>query len=229
MKKTHLLLVFISFLFLISCQSETPKSDQKQPTTFANFFVRFLQSENQVKANASFRTGMTQDLSKPIQIENGVFFHNGNMKEKKIPNVGIRYSYDYKGDFSDPYKFRFTDPLQGKMNYEVNVNPILNYSIKGDVSKSKGLTLTWEGTPLNENESLVFLFTAAKKNVPFEIKGKTASSTIEVPAEKLKTLEVGAAKVYLVRKQSHLHQEGNFVALSEMEFYTHETDIKIVP
>ncbi|HFB99570.1 MAG TPA: hypothetical protein ENJ53_02085, partial [Phaeodactylibacter sp.] len=112
MKKIKHFLFFGIILLLVSCQSDTPKTpisktDSTQPTTFAHFYVRFLQSEKQVKATASFARGKSEASAKPFKIENGVFFLNGNMKEKNIKNIGTRYSYDYKGDFVAAYPFRF--------------------------------------------------------------------------------------------------------------------------
>ena len=230
MKNIRHSLFFGILLFLVSCQSDAPKSeisktDQTKPTTFAHFYVRFLQSEKQVKATASFTQGMTKESSKPLKMENGVFFHNGNMNEKGIKNIGTRYSYDYEGVFSDKYIFRFKAPLKGKMNHEVKMNPITNYSFEGKISKSKGMKVTWEGSPLNENESLVFLI----NNHSFEIKGKTESNALLIPAKHLEKLKLGTAKIYLVRKQTQVTTIPNFTSTSEMEFYTHETTVTIAP
>ncbi|MEM6967637.1 MAG: hypothetical protein AAF573_22935, partial [Bacteroidota bacterium] len=198
-------------------------------TTFANFYVRYLQSEKMAKANATFRSGMTQENSEPLDLPKGVFFHNGNMNPRKIDGVGTRYSYNFKGDFSDNFQFRFEDPLKGKVSHDIQMNPITNYSFEGDISKSNGITVKWEGAPLNENESMVFLISNENaKHPPFEIKGGTTTSEIKIPAEKLTRINTGPSTMYMVRKQTQITQKPNFVALSEMEFYTSEKDIDIV-
>lgn len=233
MKNLPHILLFGIITFLMSCQAEAPKeekSDKSKPSTFANFYVRFLQKENQTEATAIFQNGMTQQQAKPLKIKKGVFFHNGNMVERTIPKIGTRYQANYNGSFSETYKFQFQDPLKGKMDHVVEVNPILDFSFEGEVSKSKGATLTWEGSPLNKNETLVFLISDAKnKSRNFELKGRTNASKITVASKHLSQLELGAAKIYLVRKQSKVEQKPNLVILAETEFYTKEKNISITP
>lgn len=233
MKKIQLFLLFGIITFLISCQtdaSKEEKSDKSKPSTFANFYVRFLQKENQTKAIANFQNGMTQQQAEPLKIEKGVFFHNGNMNERTIPKIGTRYQASYDGPFSETYRFQFKDPLKGKTDHIVQVNPISDFSFEGEVSKSKGAKLSWNGPPLNKNETLVFLIQDAKnKSRSFELKEKTSVSKIDVASKHLNQLELGNATIYLVRKQSIAEQKPNLVILAETEFYTLEKNIIITP
>ncbi len=233
MKKIPFILLLGISTFLISCQTDSPKqekSDKSKPSTFANFYVRFLQKENQTEATAAFQNGMTQQQAQSLKIEKGVFFHNGNMVERTIPKIGTRYQALYDGPFSATYRFQFKDPLKEKIDHIVQVNPILNFSFEGEVSKTNGATLTWEGSPLNGNEALVFLIQDAKnKSRSFELKGKTNASKIDIASKHLSQLELGSAKIYLVRKQSKAEQKPNLVILTETEYYTLEKDILITP
>lgn len=232
MKNIQLILLFGILAFLMSCQPEATKeekSDKTKPSTFANFYIRFLQKENQTEATAIFQNGMNQQKAEPLKIEKGVFFHNGNMVERTIPKIGTRYQTSYDGPFSTTYRFQFQDPLKGKTDHIVQMDPILDFSFEGDVSKSKGATLSWDGSPLNKNEALVFLIQDVKnKVINFELKGKTSASKIDITSKHLSQLELGAAKIYLVRKQSNATQKPNLVILVETEFYTNEKDILIL-
>ncbi|MFK7773655.1 MAG: hypothetical protein AB8F94_16005 [Saprospiraceae bacterium] len=233
MNRTQHFLLFGIIAFLMSCQTEAPKidkSDKSKPSTFANLYVRFLQKENHTEATATFQNGTTQQNAKPLKIEKGVFFHNGNMSERTIPKIGTRYQASYDGPFSETYRFQFEDPLKGKTDHLVAMNPISNFSFEGEVSKSKGATLSWNGPPLNNNETLVFLIQDIKnKSRSFELKGKTKASKIDIASKHLSQLELGTAKIYLVRKQSKAEQKPNLVILVETEFYTIEKNILINP
>lgn len=233
MKKILHILLFGIITFLLSCQTEAPKeekSDKSKPSTFANFYVRFFQTQNQTEATATFQSGMTQQQAQPLKIEKGVFFHNGNMVERTIPKIGPRYQALYDGVFSETYRFQFLDPLKGKTDHIVEMNPISDFSFEGEISKSKGATLSWKGSPLNENEAIVFLIQDAKnKSRRFELKGKTSASKIDIASKHLSQLELGAAKIYLVRKQSKAEQKPNLVILAETEYYTKEKGISITP
>jgi len=229
MNNFKLLFASIFFVFIASCQTTPEKSDKNQPTTFAHFYMRFLQSDTQVKSTATFSRGMTQETSQPIKIEKGVFFYNSNMNEKFLKDFGVRYSYDFKDAFSDKYLFRFIDPLKGKMEHHLKINSISNFSIK-EISKSKGIKISWEGKPLNENETLIILISSEKnKLTTLEVKGKTDTPNISISPSKLGALDLGKSKLYLVRKQFQVIQEPNFAGLSETEFYTNETEVTVVP
>jgi hypothetical protein len=233
MKKIQPILLFGIITFLIACQTEAPKeekSDQSKPSTFANLYVRFLQNENQTEATATFRYGMTPQQTKPLKMEKGVFFHNGNMVERTIPEFGTRYQTYYDGAFSQTYRFQFQDPLKGKTDHIVEMNPISDFSFAGEVSKSKGATLSWDGLPLSENEVLIFLINDAKnQSSSFELKGNTNTSKINIASKHLSQLELGVAKIYLARKQSQVEQKPNLIILAETEFYTNEKDVTITP
>ena len=232
MNKIKHILLFGFLAFLISCQGKTPKeekSDKSKPSTFSSFYVRFLQKENQTEATATFQNGMTQQSAKLLKIEKGVFFHNGNMVERTIPGIGTRYQAFYSGSFSETYRFQFQDPLKGKIDHIVQMNPILDFSFESEISKSKGTILSWEGPPLNKNESLVFLIQDAKnKSISFVLKGKTNTSKMNIGNKHLSQLETGSATIYLVRKQTAAEQKPNLIILTEMEFYTFEKNITIV-
>lgn len=233
MKNTPYIL-FLGFIaFLMSCQTEAPKqekSDKSKPSTFANFYVRFFQTQNRTEATAIFQNGMTQQQSKSLKIEKGVFFHNGNMVEREVPKIGTRYKAFYEGSFSETYKFQFQDPLRGKTDQIIKINPISDFSFEGEISKSKGATLSWIGSPLNENEAIVFLIQDAKnKSRSFELKGRTSSSKMNIASQHLSQLELGTSKIYLVRKQSIAEQKPNLIILVETEFYSNEKDFLITP
>lgn len=229
MKNLKLTFLSIILILIVSCQSETEKSDKTQPTTFVHFYMRFLQSDNQVKSTATFSRGMTQETSQPIKVEKGVFFYNSNMKENFLKDFGVRYTYDFKGSFSDKYLFRFIDPLKGNTEHKLNINSISSFSIE-EISKSKGMKISWEGKPLNENETLVILINSEKNKLStLEVKGKTDTPNITISPSKLSAIALGKLKIYLVRKQFQVTQKPNFVALSETEFYTNETEAVVVP
>lgn len=232
MKNLPLLFLFGIILTYCSCQTEAPKeetSDKSKPSTFASFYVRFLQNENQTEATATFRNGMTQRQAEPLKIEKGVFFHNGNMVERTLPKLGPRYQAYYDGPFSETYKFQFKDPLKGKTDYIAEMNALNSFSFEGDVSQSKGATLTWEGAPMSDNETLVFLINDVNnQSRSFELRGKTSTSKIKVDAKHFSQIPAGKAKIYLVRKQSNAEQKPNLVILAETEFYTEEKEILII-
>lgn len=230
MKIKFLPFCVIILVSIFSCQSDTSKTQSNQPTTFANFYVRYMENENRIKATANFDQGKNRETATPIKIENGVFFHNANMNERKIQNYGIRYKYELNGDFSENFKFRFTEPNKGKMNYEVKINPIQKISFPDGISKSKGMSVNWEGLPLAENESLAFLIQGNKgRTIQFVLKGKTETSSIKVPRSEISNLGLGLAKIEVVRMQSLTTEEPNFIVECNTEFYANETDATVVP
>ena len=224
------LIIFATFFIMLGCQSETseaPKHDKTKPTTFASFYVRYLQSDQKANAEARFSSGMTEESASSIKIDNGVFFHNGNMRAVEIESIGTRYSYDFEGPFSESFAFRFEDPLNGKMEHVVSIPTISDYSFSEEISAKNGLKLTWQGTPLAKNESLILLINVNNKLSSLQVQGPTKETKVDITGEKMKGVQTGEATVYLVRKVVEEKELPNFKSINDLEFYTQEKTIII--
>jgi hypothetical protein len=223
----------ISFciLSMFSCQtdavSEVPK---KTKHIFAKHYVRYLQSDKELKAEVSFKQGDTLESARSILLT-GVTFENEQMEIQNLgKNHGVRYSFRKTGPYSNQYEFKYTSDLLGQLSHTLKMSPITSFLIKeGAINKKSGATIVWEGDALDASQVLVLLFTdEQKKAFPIQVKGPTERSELFLPAEKLKDLAPGKGELMIVKKQFSNSSEKNITRISEIEFYSNNLDIEVV-
>ena len=228
MKFLYPALFLIAFIFT-SCQSDSKATQiEDKKTTYANFYLRYLQGENKVKGEAYFRTGENAKKGTSINYDKGVFFDGGSMDMKKA--VGRKlYRSERKSDFKSTYEFKMNPEGANAYNYLMKINPISSFKIANGVSKSKGIQLSWEGSNLNKDEELVLLFTDnMNRAFNIDIKGPTDLPSIAIGKEKLTNMKYGKGSVYLVRKFKEQQKKEGLEINSVSEFYTNSIDIEVI-
>ncbi len=228
MKVTYPFL-FFSIIFLSACQPDSrPTQIEDKKITFANFYLRYLQTEKKVKGEAYFRKGADPVQGTAIDYPNGVFFDGGSMEMKKA--VGRKlYRAQRSADFKSTYQFEMNPKGTDSYKYDLNINPIFNFKIKNGVSKSKGIQLTWEGSNLNNEEELVLLFTDNQNRAfNIDIQGPTSSPEVFIDSEKLTKMKYGKGSLYLVRKFKSKEKKSGLHLNAISEYYTSSIDIQVI-
>ncbi len=228
MKFLYPTLFLIVFIFS-SCQSDSKSAQiEDKKTTYANFYLRYMQPEKKVKGEAYFKTGENAQKGTAVEYSNGVFFDGGSMTMKKA--VGRKlYRSERKSDFKSQYEFEMNPKEADTYKYNLKINPISSFKIENGVSKSKGIQLTWEGSNLSKNEELVLLFTDNQNRAfNINIKGPTDAPAATIEKDKLTNMKYGKGGLYLVRKfREEQKIEGRQInAVSE--FYSRSIDIEVV-
>jgi hypothetical protein len=196
---------------------------------FIDFFVRYLAEDSQLKAQASFSTGISPDESRPKQIAGGVSFQSSGMVERNLLSKVIRYELEreseYIGDF--PFQFKADDGKQRA--YNLTMTPINDFFLKGDISISKGMTLVVNGGLIKANEQLVLLFSDDESRA-YSITLTGPAKTIEftLSPEQTAPLRPGPGQLYLVKRQDNQQENEEISLVSSIEFYTPAIDIEVV-
>lgn len=219
-------------LFLVATAFFSCQSDRSQETPmYADFFVRYLEAEQQIKAHVSFYEGDTLTSSKPVIFDGDVTFQGNKMQPREIvENQTFRYIYNGSGAYSDAFSFKFPKSGLGKQEYTVSMSPIEDFAVKnGTVSLSDGMVLELKGEPLQANESLVLLFTSDNNvSIAAEFAGPFDVAELNVPAVQLFGVEPGKNTLYLVKKQTSTGRVSNVDCTASLEFYTKLIDIEVV-
>lgn len=221
-------LLLFCFLF-VSCQSDSKSTQiEDKKTTFANFYLRYLQAEKKVKAEAFFRKGESAKVGSAVEYKNGVRFDGGAMQMKSV--VGRKlYKSERLTDFNSTYTFEVDPGNANGYSHALKINPISNYSLENGVSKSKGIQLKWEGSPLSQAEQLVLLFTDSQNRAfNINIDGPTEHSAASIPKERLEKMKYGNGSLYLVRKFNSISKTEGKQINAASEFYTNAINIKVV-
>ncbi len=225
-KKNSLLLsTFILLTSLcLSCESSQKQSIQKDILKI-DYYVRYLQSDKQVKAEISFSEVIDSTQKLLPKRMNEVLFQDSALDGKKVKDT-YKYQLTKQIPFVEPYNFAYRDDTKEIANHSISLNPVTDFSIKKNkVSKLGGTILTLVGNPLQKNETIVILLSDAK-NKTSTFFAKELSITIS--PEKVKDLSLGQGSIYVVRKQV-VENTSAFRQLSGLtEYYSEVKEIEIV-
>lgn len=224
---------FLLFTFLGSlaaCRNESSNATAGAATArlTTEFYVRYLETERQLKAHAAFTYG---DSLPPLQTHHfpkGVQFQGNPMEPNQLPDRTLRYVYNGTGDYAtDGFSFTYEDPSGKNRSQTLKLAPIEDFSVKGTATP-QGLTLILKGAPFQANESLILLF-LNEKNQAFsaEFKGPFDVEELAVPPAQLAGITSGKHFLYLVKKQITTRADGNANITSEIEFYSKTIEVQI--
>jgi len=222
----NILLLFL-FPFLSNCKSEP--SVKQMPQLFADYYVRYLQTERQIKAHAAFYEGDSIRTTRPVQFSTDVIFQGNVMEPRQLSASTIRYIYNGGGDYA-PGGFVFQHPdLSGKTQQRVlKMSPIENFAINGTAVRSQGITLDIQTAPFQASESLVLFFTNVRTNQAFSLEYK---GLIDLPLKilpgELQNLQAGKYSLYLVKKQTVTEKSGSTDITAQVEFYSKPIEVKL--
>ncbi len=220
-------IIFLAFaVMLAACQSEkvAPKH------IFADYFVRYLETERQLKVHAAFYEGDTLETARSLVFDKNVTFQGYEMNPRQIENKTMRYIFNGIGDYDSSFLFQYTD-LRGKpQEFRITMAPLRDFSVKNnEISLSKGMVLELEGEPFAANESLILLFTSERnKSAMAEFKGPFNVKTLEVPAVQLMDVDPGKNFLYLVKKQENIQKTSTMDITSSVEYYSKTIEIQVL-
>lgn len=225
------------FLALLCCQcSSTPEKVETATTTetntiFTNFYVRYLQSEQQLKGQVTFAQGKDVQDTKPVNMKKVNFMESG-MNKKDVAGKFSRYIYQAPTpNAMTNFNFNYTDNSGKSYQQELEMKPLENFSIKDGYSKSKGMILQLEGESahLTADESLVLLFSDEKNKVTtLEVGGPSTNPAINFTGSQLGDLSLGKNKLYIVKKQNRRFQKDNYDMTSTIEFYSSTIELDMM-
>jgi hypothetical protein len=224
MKSLSFILITIFSIMALGCQSDPSTQDQSVKNILSGqFYVRYLQTEKELKAEVTFNTPIENGQTEPIELTS-VSFEGEPMKIRRLskPVQIIRYDHLQRGLYQSNYRFEFKHDKLGLLTNTLSMNPILKFSVPNNrVKKSEGLIINWEGFPLTSEQRLVLFFTDENKQAfTAEVEGPTESSTIKLSSDKVTGLKPGQNQLALIQKQLRTKVQNGFQSLSEIEFYT---------
>lgn len=226
MRHLPLSLIVVMATLLLSCEQTTKKGDA--PHQYADFFVRYLSGEGQIKATASFLEGEEVKSAKPVALESGIKFQESEMEERHLPGGTIRYSTEYTGTYTNPFVFKFRDANDNKQEYKIDMSPIEKFSIKDNTaSLSNGLELMLD-SPLKKDENLILFFSDENKQATtVQLKGPISNKTILIQANKIQNFHAAQYELYLVKKKKVIIDDPSLSILGNLEYYTQPIEFQV--
>ncbi len=221
----------IFILFVSACESDKKAEiSNSKDHFFVRSYVRYLQTEKELKAEISFKKGDTLKTAVPVILDEVIFEGEKVSPQNLGKSYGVRYDFRKRGPYRDQYEFNFRGGPIEQTSHILKMNPITEFLIKeGTINKKEGMTINWKGEALNKDQQMVLLFTdEQKKAFPIKLKGPTQKPEVFIPRIKTKNLTTGKGKLMLIKKQFTETKEGNLTKVSEIEFYSNNLDIEVI-
>jgi len=224
----YLAALIAAAILLPACREERP--EEKAKHLFAEFFVRYLQAEQEIKAHVSFFEGDTIQSAAPKSFAGGAAFQGNSMKARSLPGGTIRYTFEQRGNYADTFQLRFRDDSGQDREIAAAMAPVDSFAIAGgQASRSGGMTLYAKGGKLNPGESMVLLFSDENdKAYTIMLTGPSAGEEYRIPAAKVETLNPGKHTLYLVKKKRASEKGDTLSILADIEYYTHTIEVEVV-
>ncbi len=241
MKFTFTFSILLVFSVMLSCGTEdkpapssnTPDTAVDVPTVtgpiIERYYVRFLEKSREMRAEAMYYEGASLKRAKNITMQ-AVYFRDFKMNAQDLGNGrGIRYAYRTKVPYNSNFKFQYQNHQGESTTRNFELAGISDFVIReGDIKRTKGATLEWQGEALKEGQSLVILFTdAEQKASSVTVEGPTTLPEIALSSEQLSNLSPGIAKLNLVKKQNYNRKEEGRLILESLEYYTNAIKVEV--
>lgn len=227
LRTTALYSFAVLLLLVTACKKSTTKEDNHR--LFSEYFVRYLESDRQIKAYATFFEGDSLAKATSKTFLGGVSFQDSPMEARNIMDNAIRYTITQSGDYASSFEFEYKDDQRNENSHSVSMTPIKSFVLPPQIQKSEGLKLTVEGGHLGENESLVLLFNnEANKASSITISGPSQGIEHLIPADNLNGLTSGKCQLYLVKKKNEITESSDSYTVSSIEFYSNTVEVEVV-
>lgn len=195
------------------CQTPAPA-----PKNILNCYVRYDAASRKVKAEASLLDGATKQI---IDFRGGIRFQATAMK--LFPVRGIKYDTEYAAAYLPEQVFEWKNNKGEIRQYQLMLPSIDSFFFDTkELSIKNSAHLQWIGKPLENNETLVFIWEnqVEGKTVPMEVSTTLGEALIEIPAAKIAQVGPGEWTLYLVRKRPGKAELNDFLVESMAEYYT---------
>ena len=232
MKKIFVLFVVLSGLFTFGCQSDSTSTAKNNANTvnekvFGNLYVRYIQPDNQIKAEASFSQGSDKKNSHPIELKGNVSFQGNVLRPRKILDKLTKYSFEQVEAYKKEYSFEF-EINDKKMNIPMKMASIDSIYPVGNISITKGGDFKFLGEPFSDKEKLVAIVSDKTNYATSFVAEKISNeNTFHIPSTTFSKFKTGKGTFYLVRKRTtHLNNK-NYELITSTEYYSNPVTIKI--
>lgn len=222
-----LFLVFLAF----GCQSDSNYTNNLakhgNDKIFGNLYVRYIQPDNQMKAEANFSKGSSKSSSQPIELVGGVSFQGSGLSARKILDKIIKYSTERVSNYKKDYRFGFN--IDGeKINIPMEMASVDSLFPLSEASITNGMKMKIFGDNFSKNERLVALISdKTNYTTSFVVSKITKNNTFVLPGTAFEKLKKGKGNIYVVRKRTNQYNEKKYELNTTTEYYSKLYPIKI--
>lgn len=220
-----MVLAGISLLF--SCKKK--EADDSFPRN-VDFYIRYISEGNQFNSLCKVSYADTLAEGEPDTASYFITLNNKDMKQIISPGGVKHYNLKTAMANSGEYEIRMKEPGGDIISQSTRLTSIDSLQLNPEVSKSKGLTISYAGKPLSANESfIVMIIGDDNKSASTTIQGPTSGQSITVKPQDLALLSDGKADLYLIRTYSDEAVNGKMHFYFRNEYFTKTYRINLKP
>ncbi len=216
----------IFFFILTALAFSSCKTADKPKKYSLDCYVRFLESEGRIRAEATLREGDANP--QPVEAPGGITYQKKPMTLRQA--AGFSYKTESSGGVQLKHIFSWKDEKGVSHDFEMDLSPITDFGFGSKtISRQKPASFRWSGLPLGKGETIVFLWenAALGKTVPMEIYNTGGMPIIEFPAAQIAKLDAGTWTLYLVRKKLTKTDADGVANSGIIEYYTKTDTIEV--
>lgn len=226
MNKNSYFLVLVLLLLVNACRlSETKEALPRQNV---DLFVRYLQPEQEYKAEAILLEGDSLPLAKSVRFPEGIRFLDKDLTEVQVTENLLRYSAEFGGTYQPQAKFSFRDKHGTAQSIPLSIEALGAIELKIPTTLEGQVELNLaSGGVLKQGESLVLVLTDRSGQAStVTIEGPSTSGNYSFPYISFGNPERGNGEVYLVKKQVRNEQKGKLLVHLTAELYSESLVVK---
>jgi hypothetical protein len=220
--------IFFPGLLAIACLCGQSCRDAAADGLKASVYIRYLGPERTLTAEMTI---VKDSLSRLVAVKpaGGVAFLGSGMEAESLPAGTIRYRTSFRADYIRPMHFAFAYPAGSEnRRIELDMSPLESFAVTRPPSLSGGMSLLLRGGLLEDDESIVFLFTGEDNETRTVIRqGPLRDSVLTLPAPTFSGFPPGLYDVYLVKKQEKQFTAGGVAVNSVVEYYSPERQVEL--
>ena len=216
-------------LLLITSACRLSETKDALPKQTVDLFVRYLQPEQEYKAEAILLEGDSLPLAKSVRFPAGIRFLDKDLTELQVADNLLRYSTEFGGTFAPQAAFRFQDKRGNNQTIPLTLEVLGEIELKMPDRLEGQVELNIaSGGALKQGESLVLVLTDRTGQAStVTIEGPSTSGSYTFPLVSFGNPVKGNAEVYLVKKQVRDEQKGKLQIHLTEELYSASLQVKI--
>ena len=201
---------------LLGCQSPQ-KTDQLNS---AAYYLRYTAADSLVKTAASFKNSNQQNLS----FLGGVQF----LQEKMEFNQNDQeYSLEKKISLPETVTFQFQNENLESIRFSHSFIPAKIIASSLIINRNEDFLMEISNAKLEKEASLGILLIDSQQKTIAVFYEEDPVDGFRIPKDRLKTIQKGAGKLFLVQKENRITQQETFEHHLKMEYYGVPMEIEI--
>jgi len=219
-------IVAISAIFIFSCKK---KEDEAELPRNVDFYIRYQSEGNQFNSLCKLSYADSLAAGQPDTASYDITIGGKDMKEIIPPSGAKHYNFKTNMPYAPDYEIKIKSRAGSIISQSTKLGKIDSVKVSNTISKSKGISYSYAGTPLTANESIItMIVTKDGKSASNTIQGPTTTNEMTFKSQDLGLLNDGEVEIYLIRTNTEDVVNNNMNFFIRNEYFSKTYKINLV-